>query len=65
METQSPLPNKRAELPKYLAHVYCGQTAEWIKVPLGTKVGLNPGDSVLDGDPDSLPTKGVESPPQF
>jgi len=22
----------------HLAHVYCGQTAEWIKMPLGTEV---------------------------
>jgi len=32
------------------AHVYCGQTVVWIKMPLGTKVGLIPGDCVLDGD---------------
>jgi len=32
---------------------------------LGTKVGLNAGDSVLDGDPAPLPTKGVEHPPHF
>ena len=32
---------------------------------LGTKVGLNPGDSVLDGDPAPLPTKGVEPLPTF
>jgi len=34
-------------------------------MPLGTKVGLSPGDSVLDGDPVPLPTKGVEPLPQF
>jgi len=28
-----------------------GQTAGWIKMPLGTEVGLDPGDIVLDGDP--------------
>jgi len=27
------------------------QTAEWIKMPLGTEVGLGPDDIVLDGDP--------------
>ena len=37
--------------PKFSAHVYCGQTAGCIKIPLGTKVDLRPGDSVLDGDP--------------
>jgi len=25
--------------------------AGWIKMPLGTEVGLGPGDVVLDGDP--------------
>ena len=34
-------------------------------MPLGTKVCLCPGDSVLDGDPAPLPTKGVEPPSQF
>jgi len=28
--------------------VFCGQTVEWIKVRLGTEVGLGPGDTVLD-----------------
>jgi len=28
--------------------VYCGQTVEWIKIPLGTEVCLSPGDIVLD-----------------
>jgi len=28
--------------------VYCGQTVGWIKMPLGTEVGLGPGDIVLD-----------------
>jgi len=31
--------------------VYCGQTVGWIKVKLGTEVGLGPGNIVLDGDP--------------
>jgi len=34
---------------QFLAHVYCGQTAGWIKMPLGTEVNLGPGDIVLDG----------------
>jgi len=37
--------------------VYCGQTVGWIKVPLGTEVGLGPGDIVLDGDPAPSPTE--------
>jgi len=41
--------------------VYCGQTVGWIKMKLGTQVGLGPGHIVLDGDPAPLP-KGH---PQF
>ena len=29
--------------------VYCGQTVRWIKMKLGTEVGLDPGHIVLDG----------------
>ena len=43
---------KRAQPPiQFSAHVYCGQTAEWMKIPLGTEVDLDPGHIVLDGDP--------------
>jgi len=45
------------------AYVYCSQTAGWIRVPLGTEVGLSPGDIVLDGDPTSPFLKGHS--PQF
>jgi len=41
---------KRVGAPKFSAHVYCRQTARWIKMVLGTEVGLSPGDFVLDGD---------------
>ena len=40
--------------PQFSAHFYCGQTAECIKMPLGMKVGLSPGDFMLDGDPAPL-----------
>ena len=40
--------------------VYCGQTVGWIKMPLGTEVGLGPGDIVLNGEP--APPKGVQPP---
>ena len=40
------------------AHVCCGQTATWIKMPLGREVGLGPGDIVLDGNPAAPPPKG-------
>ena len=36
---------------QFLAHVYCGQMAGWIKLPLGTEVNLSPGQNVFDGDP--------------
>jgi len=49
--TQLP-PWKRAQQhPHFSAHIYCSQTARWIMIPLGTEVGLGPGDIVLDGDP--------------
>jgi len=38
--------------------------AGWIKMPLGTEVGIGPGDSVRWG-PSSPPKKGTEPPPQF
>jgi len=57
MGTQVSPPQKGAEPPpRFSAHVYCGQTAGWIKVPLGTEGGLGLGDVVLDGDP-ALPQK--------
>ena len=40
--------------------MYCGQTAAWIKMPLGVEVGLGPGHIVLDGA--SSPQR---STPQF
>jgi len=46
---------------QFSAYVRCGQTAGWIKMPLGMKVGLGPGDFVLDGDPARLKI----SPPNF
>jgi len=45
--------------------VYCGQMVGWIKMPLGTEVGLGPGDSVLDGDPAPAHGKGHSTPPPF
>ena len=30
-------------------YIYCGQTAGWIKMPLGTQVNVGPDDVVLDG----------------
>jgi len=36
---------------QFLAHVYCGQTARWMKTPLGTEVDLGTCHNVLDGVP--------------
>jgi len=46
-----PLAQKGAEHPQFSAHVYCGQTAGWIKMSLGMEASLGSGDVVLDGDP--------------
>ena len=43
--------------------VYCGQMVGWIKMPLGTKVGLGPGNIVLDAD--SAPPLPRAQPPNF
>ena len=59
---RSTFPQKGAEPPKFSAHVYCGQTAGWMKLILGMEVGLSPGDFVLDGDLAPLPQKGAEPP---
>jgi len=48
--------------PHFSAHVYCGQTAGWIKMPLGTNVGLGPGDIVLDGKPAPPRERGTAAP---
>jgi len=45
--------------PPISVHVCCGQTAGWIKMPLGTKVGLGPGRIVLHGDPAPSPKRGA------
>jgi len=45
------------------AHVYCGQTAGWAKMPLGMEVSLGPDDIVLEGDPVLAMEKGTAAPP--
>ena len=55
----APPPKGGTAASHFSAHVYCGQTAGWIKMPRDTKVGLGPGDIVLDGDPDPTP-KGAQ-----
>jgi len=44
-----------------LIHVYCGQTAGWMKTPLGMELDLGPGHIVLDGVP-ALRETGTAAP---
>ena len=62
-EDQLPHPEKKAQPQQIFPHVYCGETAGWIKMPLGTDVNRGPGDVVLDGVP-APPLKGAQ-PPSF
>ena len=57
-----PAPLYKREQPptQFLAHVYCGQTAGRIKMPLGMEVNLGPGDVVLMGS--QIPLKGAQHP---
>jgi len=49
---------------QFSAHVYCGQTAGWMKMLLGTEVDLGPGQIVLDGD-SAPPAEGAQQPTSF
>jgi len=60
----SQLPLKRHS-PQFSVHVYCDQTAGWMKTPLGTEVDLGPGRIVFDEDPAPHPRTGHSSPPLF
>ena len=46
---------------EFLAHVYCGQTAGWMKTPLGTEVDLGPCHIVLYEVP-ALRERGTAAP---
>jgi len=46
----------------WTAHVYCGQTAGWIRIPLDMEVGLDPGDIVSNGTQLYPQGKGHSSP---
>ena len=49
---------------QFLAYVYCGQTAGWMKASLGTEVDLGPDHIVLDGVP-ALRERGTAAPHLF
>jgi len=56
-------PPLKGHSPQFMAHVCCGQTAEWTEMHLGMEVGLGLGDFVLDGV--QLPPKKGTAPTQF
>jgi len=56
------LPPKGGGAAQFSAHVCCGQTAGWIKMAHGVKVGLGPGHIVIVADPAPLRKKGAEPP---
>ena len=45
------LPQKGQSPTQFSVHVYCGQTAAWIKMPTGTEIGLGLRNIVFDVDP--------------
>jgi len=62
----APPPQRGTAPTQFSAYICCGQMAAWIKMPLGMKLGLSPGDFVLDGDPALPSPKRGQSPvPNF
>ena len=59
------LPLKGAQHPHFSAHVCCGQTGGWIKMPLGTEVDLGPGHIALDIAQLPLPLERHTAAPPF
>ena len=59
-----PSPRQGGGPPKFSAHVYCGQTAGWIKMPLGMEVGLGLRHIMFDVDPATFRKKGTPTPTQ-
>jgi len=55
-------PRKGAQHPPLSAHDYCGQTAGWIRIPLGMEIDLDPGDIVFYAEP-APPRKGAQKTP--
>jgi len=65
MGTQPPTP-KGEDPTQFSVHIYCGQTAAWINMPLGTEVDLGLCDIVFDVDPATSRKKGTPTPtPNF
>jgi len=67
MGTQRPTP-KGAELHPIFSPRLCGHTAVWIKMPLGTEVGLGLRDTEVDLAPGHIVLDGIpaqQPPPLF
>ena len=62
-KTVHPMLSDRCLSVQSVTLVYCGQTVGWIKMKLGTEIGLGPGHIIKDGDCSSSPQKGHS--PQF
>jgi len=45
--------------------MHCGQTFGWIKLSLGTDIGLGPGHTVLDGNPAPHTERSTAAPVTF
>ena len=54
---RSALPQRGTD-PQFSAHICCGQLVAWIKMSLGMELGLDPGNLMLDRDPDAPSPKG-------
>ena len=65
MGSSSPSARKVHSSPYFSAHVYCSQTAGWIKMPHGTEIDLGPGHIELDGDPVPRLFKRAPQPTTF
>ena len=55
-----PAPPREAQ-PQFSTHARRGQTAGWIKMPVGTEVGLGQGEFDFDGHPPP-PRRGARPP---
>jgi len=62
-DRDSAIPEGAPTTSPFLAHVYCGQTAGWMKTPLGREVDLHPGHIALDGVP--ALREMAQQPPSF
>jgi len=62
---QTPALERGTAAPYFSAHVFCGQVAAWIRIPLGMEVGSGPGDIALMGSQLLPHRKGHSSPLTF